>query len=45
LPPYQKINAVTKWILASETPKKKPQYVALRMPIVKALLVALVYFL
>jgi hypothetical protein len=44
-PPYQKINAVTKWMVASEQPKKKPQIIALLMPTVNALLVALVYFL
>ena len=44
-PPYQKISAVTKWILAPEAPKKNPQYTALRVPILKALLVAFVYFL
>jgi hypothetical protein len=44
-PPYQKINAVTKWMVASEQPKKKPQIIALLMPTVNALLVAFVYFL
>jgi hypothetical protein len=34
-----------KWILESEAPKKKPQYVALRTPVVRASLVAVVYFL